>query len=978
MKIDRFVLSARRLLTSSAAIVLALASASVFQQALAQEASYYEYIFPKPNSEFLRKETSIIVRPGGNLDSRVLEGHSVFRLVGSKSGIHEGQTIVSDDKKTIVFKPLEAFEQGERVTVTVNDGIRLENGQRLKGMTFSFIVQSDRVPDLERSLVAESSTGVPGDRISEPLPSRALSDTLPADFPLIRIDSLNNPAPGNVFLANFGAVGGVAPTANYLLILDNAGKPVSYKRVSPVATTFAYNFTTQPNGLVSYVEKTLTTSTVRVLDTTLSVVESYQGGNGYNGDIADFRIMPNGHVFLLMYDWQIVDMSKIVAGGNPGANVAEAVIQELDLERNVVFQWRSLDYIPITDAYVDSLASTIDYIHANGFEFEKDGGILLSSRHLSEITKINGSTGDIIWRLGGKRNQFRFVGELENNKPNYFSFQHDVSRLANGNILLFDNGNQHTPQFSRVVEYSLDEETKVATFIWDYRHRPDIFSSANGSAQRLPNGNTFIGWGNAGLTGLTSVTEVHPDKSIAFELTLTKGQRSWRAYRFPWKQSPVVASFTREVLQGNTYSFNDTTDARRTGVRISFDLLQPIFYNIATVDKYATSSFRPQFTGKAPRTAASRFVLSRYGMTSFNANIMFDVTLLKDIPDPNTVNVYRRDSVGSGIFSVLPTYYNPATKELTSSTSRFGEFIFGWDDSDTTARPPVLLAPANRDSVNQLVPQVLSWSPKGYAARFQIQVATDSLFQTLILNDSVLTVATDAVKNLKPRSPYFWRVRAFNGLYRSAWSAVWSFTVVPPYIAVLSPKDKESWQRGKSYYIVWHSNIAENVRIDLYRNGIRSLMIKDSVANVGSYVWTILPSLPVDTAYSFRIRSVADTLLFGFSSRTFAVSPSSGVAERGELPPLDFQLSQNYPNPFNPSTTIQYHLPARSRVRLEIYNLLGQRVALLAESERPAGVHTIVWKAMTAAGVYFCCLEATALDNPTNKFLQVQKLVLLR
>ncbi|MBF8294644.1 MAG: hypothetical protein HW389_1189, partial [Bacteroidetes bacterium] len=172
MKIDRFVLSARRLLTSSAAIVLALASASVFQQALAQEASYYEYIFPKPNSEFLRKETNIIVRPGGNLDSRVLEGHSVFRLVASKSGIHEGQTIVSDDKKTIVFKPLEAFEQGERVTVTVNDGIRLENGQRLKGMTFSFTVQSDWVPGLERSLVAESSTSVPGDRISEPLPSR--------------------------------------------------------------------------------------------------------------------------------------------------------------------------------------------------------------------------------------------------------------------------------------------------------------------------------------------------------------------------------------------------------------------------------------------------------------------------------------------------------------------------------------------------------------------------------------------------------------------------------------------------------------------------------------------------------------------------------------------------------------------------------------------------------------------------------------
>jgi fibronectin-binding autotransporter adhesin len=67
------------------------------------------------------------------------------------------------------------------------------------------------------------------------------------------------------------------------------------------------------------------------------------------------------------------------------------------------------------------------------------------------------------------------------------------------------------------------------------------------------------------------------------------------------------------------------------------------------------------------------------------------------------------------------------------------------------------------------------------------------------------------------------------------------------------------------------------------------------------------------------------------------------------------QLAQNYPNPFNPSTNIQFSLPARARVSVDIFNVLGQRVATLADEEFSAGTHTIVWNPRTAAsGVYFC------------------------
>ena len=66
--------------------------------------------------------------------------------------------------------------------------------------------------------------------------------------------------------------------------------------------------------------------------------------------------------------------------------------------------------------------------------------------------------------------------------------------------------------------------------------------------------------------------------------------------------------------------------------------------------------------------------------------------------------------------------------------------------------------------------------------------------------------------------------------------------------------------------------------------------------------------------------------------------------------PERFRLGQNYPNPFNPSTMIPYQLPVPTRVRLEVFNLLGQRVATLVDGERPAGSHTARWNGTDAAG----------------------------
>jgi hypothetical protein len=91
-----------------------------------------------------------------------------------------------------------------------------------------------------------------------------------------------------------------------------------------------------------------------------------------------------------------------------------------------------------------------------------------------------------------------------------------------------------------------------------------------------------------------------------------------------------------------------------------------------------------------------------------------------------------------------------------------------------------------------------------------------------------------------------------------------------------------------------------------------------------------------------------------------------------EPQPTTFKLYQNYPNPFNPSTTISYDLPVRSRVKLSIYNLLGQEVATLIEGEQEPGRYNVNFDASgLPSGVYFYRLEA-------GNFVEQKKMILIK
>jgi hypothetical protein len=180
-------------------------------------------------------------------------------------------------------------------------------------------------------------------------------------------------------------------------------------------------------------------------------------------------------------------------------------------------------------------------------ERDNDGNILLSCRHFNEITKIDRQTGAIIWRFGGKRNQFTCT-----NDPLKFSGQHDIRRITNGNITLLDNGTYGVPPLARALEYQLDESSKSATLVWDYSYNSSLFSNALGNHQVLSNGNHLIDFG-ATPDGLPWLVLVKPDKSLVMEISYAGSYTSYRAFNYdslPWALTQPLIDCYKE---GNDY-----------------------------------------------------------------------------------------------------------------------------------------------------------------------------------------------------------------------------------------------------------------------------------------------------------------------------------------------------------------------------------------------------------------------------------------
>lgn len=341
------------------------------------------------------------------------------------------------------------------------------------------------------------------------------------DAPPITILNDSNPSPGYIFLTGVQ----FTPTApKPLLILDEHGSVIFDRAPLPIPNSNVFDFKPQPGGKYSYFNAS--TNSYYILDKNFQIIDSV-AAKYFQTDNHEFLIDENNHYFLMGVEQRVINMADSVVGGNPQATVVGIVVQELDTAKNVVFQWQTLDHLPVTQSKgLDLTSNYIDYIHTNSLCIDTDSTILLSNRHLNEITKVNRRTGNVVWRMGlnSSGNEFLFLNDSAG-----FSYQHCVRRLPNGNITLFDNGNfRPGERYSRACEYKIDEVNKTATLVWQYRNTPDVVSGFMGSVQRLPNGNTLIGWGGTS----PAATEVDSSCNKVFECSLPSGIWSYRAFKF--------------------------------------------------------------------------------------------------------------------------------------------------------------------------------------------------------------------------------------------------------------------------------------------------------------------------------------------------------------------------------------------------------------------------------------------------------------
>ncbi|MDP1676779.1 MAG: aryl-sulfate sulfotransferase [Bacteroidota bacterium] len=354
--------------------------------------------------------------------------------------------------------------------------------------------------------------------------------SVPSDYPHVKnLITKNNSDTGFIFINNWGGT-------PYIAILDNNNSPVFYRKMP----SNARDFKVQANGMLSY---RLADPYYRFyeMDSSYTVTREITAKNGFGTDEHDLQILPNGNALVIPLEYKTVDMSKLISGGKTNATIIGNHVQEIDPSGAVVFEWKCWDNLNIIDAVHENLtAQTIDYIHMNAIAVDNDSNIVVSCRHLSEITKINRKTGKVMWRFGGKNNQFTYVNDPLNGP----SYQHDIRVLSNGNYTMMDNGNFHSPALSRAVEYKLDTVAMTATLVWQYRHTPDRYSWWMGNVQRLPNGNTLINWADGSLPKLTEVT---PAGVKVMELDFVKSAHSYRVFKFPWKGKAKAPTLSIET-----------------------------------------------------------------------------------------------------------------------------------------------------------------------------------------------------------------------------------------------------------------------------------------------------------------------------------------------------------------------------------------------------------------------------------------------
>jgi hypothetical protein len=319
----------------------------------------------------------------------------------------------------------------------------------------------------------ETGTGVGSDLFLRTGP-------LPTDLPRYTASG-SDPSPGYVVFA----------AGHYGVVIDNTGRVVWYRHFP---NGVGLNFMVQPTG--HYVLRPPTPEVGDVepwveLDALGNVTRTMRCASGLQPRPHDIILEEDGSYRLLCDETRTMDLTAI--GGVANARVTGTVVQHVSVTGQLLFQWSPFDHFQIADLDPAERAGVnVNWTHGNSLDVDTDGNLLVSFRNLGEITKIDATTGAVIWRFGGRRNEFGF---LDTATP-AFSRQHSVRVCAPGTLLLLDNVGD--PRASSAERYLIDDASRTARLVQVYSSMAPVVTEIGGSVQPLAGGRTLVSFGTAG------------------------------------------------------------------------------------------------------------------------------------------------------------------------------------------------------------------------------------------------------------------------------------------------------------------------------------------------------------------------------------------------------------------------------------------------------------------------------------------------
>jgi hypothetical protein len=378
------------------------------------------------------------------------------------------------------------------------------------------------------------ATTTPAVTLDKPFVSRP--DLSPPQVTITQLasGSAEETTPRFIALAPDYVIENSTPSQQGLMLVDRLGRLVWFKPASPGQKPFDLKLQTyQGKPVLTWWEGVLVadfgSGKAQIADATFNTIKTVSGANGLQMDLHEFTITSSGAGLATAYDETTTDLTA-VKGAKQG-RIINCHAQVLDLATGkATFDWNALEHVAVEESYKPVPASgknLYDYVHVNSLQMLSDGSLLVSARNTWTVYRINGKTGAIIWRMGGKKSDFKIEPTAS------WAWQHHVTMVSDTEMTLFDNSTTKQAP-SRGLLLSVDQSAMTVSLKQAFKAPTGFYAGTLGSVQVMPNGNVFVGWGTQPY-----FTEFASDGTQLLFGQLPLGTRSYRAFLVDFVGAPA-------------------------------------------------------------------------------------------------------------------------------------------------------------------------------------------------------------------------------------------------------------------------------------------------------------------------------------------------------------------------------------------------------------------------------------------------------